>query len=64
LWARPRSYGLKAKPELRIQFGAGGDRAAEGLGGTGTSDPSKVVQLGRPFMGVGGERVSYSIRSA
>jgi phosphosulfolactate synthase (CoM biosynthesis protein A) len=54
------SYGLKAKPELGIQFGAGGDTAAEDLESVGTSDPSKVVQLGRRFIDAGVERVSYS----
>jgi phosphosulfolactate synthase (CoM biosynthesis protein A) len=44
------SYGLKAKPELGIQFGAGGDTATEDLESTGTSDPSKVVQLGKRFI--------------
>ncbi|KAL8295971.1 hypothetical protein RB600_001455 [Gaeumannomyces tritici] len=46
---RVHAAGLKAKPELGIQFGAGGDTAAadlEQLGG-GQSDPSKVVSLGR-----------------
>jgi len=35
------SYGLKAKPELSIQFGAGGDTEAEDLESIGTSYPSK-----------------------
>ncbi|KAK4109195.1 hypothetical protein N656DRAFT_792126 [Canariomyces notabilis] len=47
-----QSEGLKAKPEIGIQFGAGGDTEAgelEALGG-GTSDPSKVVNLGKRFI--------------
>lgn len=60
---KAHSYGLKAKPELGIQFGAGGDTAAEDLESTGTSDPSKVAQLGRRFIDAGVERVSYSIPS-
>lgn len=51
------SYGLKAKPELGIQFGAGGDTATEALESTGTSDPSKVVQLGQRFIDAGVERM-------
>ncbi|KAI1612048.1 hypothetical protein EDD36DRAFT_273023 [Exophiala viscosa] len=44
--------GLKAKPELGIQFGAGGDTSAEDLEATGTSDPSKVIDLGKKFIEV------------
>jgi phosphosulfolactate synthase (CoM biosynthesis protein A) len=51
------SYGLKAKPELGIQFGAGGDTATEDLESTGTSDPSKVVQLGKRIIDAGVERM-------
>ncbi|KAJ4294695.1 hypothetical protein N0V88_004925 [Collariella sp. IMI 366227] len=46
------AHGLTAKPEIGIQFGAGGDTDAaelEALGG-GTSDPSKVVNLGKRFI--------------
>ncbi|KAL2127610.1 hypothetical protein VTI74DRAFT_10435 [Chaetomium olivicolor] len=54
------SHGLTAKPEIGIQFGAGGDTEAaelEALGG-GTSDPSKVIDLGRRFIEeVGVERI-------
>ncbi|ROV94029.1 hypothetical protein VMCG_08288 [Cytospora schulzeri] len=42
--------GLTAKPEIGIQFGAGGDTEAGGLESMGTSDPSKVVNLGRRFI--------------
>lgn len=44
--------GLTAKPEIGIQFGAGGDTEAAGLEGLsgGTSDPSKVVNMGRRFI--------------
>lgn len=51
------SMGMKAKPELGIQFGAGGDTAAEDLEATGTSDPSKVISLGRKFIEAGVERM-------
>jgi hypothetical protein len=43
---------------LGIQFGAGGDTAAEDLEATGTSDPSKVVNLAKRFVkDLGVERV-------
>ncbi|RAH70812.1 phosphosulfolactate synthase [Aspergillus aculeatinus CBS 121060] len=51
------SYKLKAKPELGIQFGAGGDTPAAGLEAIGTSDPSKLVNLGRKFLDAGVERL-------
>jgi phosphosulfolactate synthase (CoM biosynthesis protein A) len=51
------SMGMKAKPELGIQFGAGGDTSAEDLEATGTSDPSKVVSLGKKFIDAGVERM-------
>lgn len=51
------SMGMKAKPELGIQFGAGGDTAAEDLAAAGTSDPSKVVSLGKKFIDAGVERM-------
>ncbi|KAJ6142386.1 hypothetical protein N7497_011485 [Penicillium chrysogenum] len=39
------SYKLEPKPELGIQFGAGGDTPASGLEAIGTSDPGKLVNL-------------------
>ena len=51
------SMGMKAKPELGIQFGAGGDTSVEDLEATGTSDPSKVVSLGKKFIDTGVERM-------
>ncbi|KAE8453300.1 hypothetical protein EG329_011367 [Mollisiaceae sp. DMI_Dod_QoI] len=54
---RVHSYGLKAKPELGIQFGAGGDTEASALEETGTSDPSKIVNLGKQFIDAGVERM-------
>jgi phosphosulfolactate synthase (CoM biosynthesis protein A) len=47
---RVHSYGLKAKPELGIQVGAGGDTEASALEEAGTSDPSKIVNLGKLSM--------------
>ncbi|KAL1848518.1 hypothetical protein Daus18300_013571 [Diaporthe australafricana] len=53
---RVHAAGLKAKPEIGIQFGAGGDTDAGGLESMsgGTSDPSKVVNLGRRFINEAG----------
>ncbi|KAJ1710215.1 sulfonate biosynthesis enzyme [Aspergillus flavus] len=51
------SYKLKAKPELGIQFGAGGDTPASGLEAIGTSDPGKLVNLGHKFLNAGVERL-------
>ncbi|OBT50045.1 hypothetical protein VE04_09081 [Pseudogymnoascus sp. 24MN13] len=50
-----QSHGLKAKPELGIQFGAGGDTEASALEMTGTSDPAKLVEMGRKFLAAGVE---------
>lgn len=51
------SYKLEAKPELGIQFGAGGDTPASGLEAIGTSDPGKLVNLGRKFLDAGVKRL-------
>lgn len=51
------SYKLKAKPELGIQFGAGGDTDVAGLEAIGTSDPGKLVNLGHKFLDAGVERL-------
>jgi len=52
-----QSYGLQPKPELGIQFGAGGDTEASALESAGTSDPSKIVNLGKKFIDAGVERI-------
>lgn len=49
--------GLKAKPELGIQFGAGGDTSAEELEAAGSSDPSKVINLAKRMLDLGVERI-------
>ncbi|KAI1758518.1 putative sulfonate biosynthesis enzyme [Hypoxylon sp. FL1150] len=55
---RVREAGLRPKPELGIQFGAGGDTSAAELRSMGTSDPSKVVNMAKRFIKeVGVERV-------
>ncbi|KAF7157122.1 hypothetical protein CNMCM5623_001110 [Aspergillus felis] len=51
------TYKLKAKPELGIQFGAGGDTPASDLEAIGTSDPGKLVNMGRKFLDAGVERL-------
>jgi len=45
--------GLKAKPEIGIQFGAGGATAAADLEAEGTRDPRWVVSLARRFLEAG-----------
>ncbi|KAL2260312.1 hypothetical protein VTK26DRAFT_5720 [Humicola hyalothermophila] len=46
-----QSSGLRAKPEIGIQFGAGGDTDPASLAEMGTSgDPGRVVGLGRQFV--------------
>lgn len=49
--------GLTAKPECGIQFGAGGDTSAEELESLGTSDPTKITNLGKRFIDAGVERI-------
>jgi len=45
--------GLKAKPEIGIQFGAGGDTAREALESEGTLDPEHAVQQASRFLDAG-----------
>lgn len=45
--------GLKAKPEVGIQFGAGGATSAEELEAQGTRDPAWVIQLAKRFIDAG-----------
>ncbi|KAJ4135119.1 hypothetical protein NW768_004736 [Fusarium equiseti] len=49
--------GLIAKPECGIQFGAGGDTEASELSSMGTSDPSKIIHMGKRFIDAGVERI-------
>jgi len=49
--------GLKAKPEVGIQFGAGGASRAEELEAEGTRDPMWPIQLARRFLDAGAEMV-------
>ncbi|KAK1773791.1 Phosphosulfolactate synthase [Copromyces sp. CBS 386.78] len=62
LIGKVHAAGLIAKPEIGIQFGAGGDTSAselESLGGGGaTTDPTRVVNLCQRFIEEGGvERI-------
>jgi phosphosulfolactate synthase (CoM biosynthesis protein A) len=50
---RVQKAGLKAKPEIGIQFGAGGATRAEELEAAGTHDPDWPIQLAKRFLNAG-----------
>ena len=50
-----KAAGLKAKPELGIQFGAGGDTAAEELEAEGTKDVGWLVAQARRALDAGAD---------
>jgi len=50
-----RKSGLKAKPEVGIQFGAGGATAAAELRAEGTRDPTWAIEQAKRFLGAGAE---------
>lgn len=50
---RVQKAGLKAKPEIGIQFGAGGATRAEELEAEGTRDPSWPIHLAERFLSAG-----------
>jgi len=50
-----RKSGLKAKPEVGIQFGAGGATATAELKAEGTRDPSWAIAQARRFLEAGAE---------
>jgi phosphosulfolactate synthase (CoM biosynthesis protein A) len=50
-----RESGLKAKPEVGIQFGAGGATAAAELKAEGTRDPSWAIAQAKRFLDAGAE---------
>lgn len=61
---------LKAKPEVGIQFGAGGATTPEELEAQGTRDPEWMIQLARRFIDAGAylimiesEGITESVRS-
>src|SRR5437763_11873757 len=49
--------GLKAKPEIGIQFGAGGATPTAELQAEGTRDPSSLLSLARRFLEAGVELI-------
>lgn len=48
-----KKLGLKAKPEIGVQFGAGGDASTEVLEQEGTIDPSWAVKQAKRFVDAG-----------
>lgn len=50
-----KSIGLKAKPEVGILFGAGGD--TEGLETKGTRDPRWVIERAEKFLAAGADKI-------
>ena len=54
---RVRQAGLKAKPEVGIQFGAGGATRAETLEQEGTRDADWAIRLARRFLDAGAELI-------
>jgi phosphosulfolactate synthase (CoM biosynthesis protein A) len=53
LIARVQKAGMKAKPEVGIQFGAGGATRAEELEAEGTRDPAWAINQARRFLDAG-----------
>jgi len=49
--------GLKAKPEVGIQFGAGGATKAEELEAEGTRDPQWCIKLAQRFLSAGAYQI-------
>ena len=52
-----QKVGLKAKPEVGIQFGAGGATAAEELKAEGTRDPDWAIAQARRFLDAGAYQI-------
>lgn len=52
-----QQVGLKAKPEVGIQFGAGGATKAEELENEGTRDPQWCIKLAERFLGAGAYQI-------
>ena len=51
---RVQKAGMKPKPEIGIQFGAGGATRTEELEAEGTKDPGWAIHLARRFIDAGG----------
>jgi len=54
---RVQRAGLRAKPEVGIQFGAGGASSVESLEAGGQRDPSWMIQLARRFIDAGAQMI-------
>ena len=50
---RVGEHGMKAKPEVGIQFGAGGASSPEELEAEGTADPSGAIRTAKAFLDAG-----------
>jgi len=48
-----RSLGMLPKPEVGIQFGAGGASAVSELEAEGVSDPDRAIRLGKRYLDAG-----------
>jgi phosphosulfolactate synthase (CoM biosynthesis protein A) len=57
LTERVQREGLLAKPEVGIQFGAGGATSAEQLEAEGTSDPGRAIEIARRCLDAGAHMV-------
>jgi phosphosulfolactate synthase (CoM biosynthesis protein A) len=57
LTERVREAGLLAKPEVGIQFGAGGATNADQLDAEGTSDPGRAIEIARRCLDAGAHMV-------
>jgi phosphosulfolactate synthase (CoM biosynthesis protein A) len=67
---RVRDHGMKAKPEVGIQFGAGGASSPEELEAEGTADTSRAIRAAKAFLAAGAplvmiesEGITESVRS-
>jgi phosphosulfolactate synthase (CoM biosynthesis protein A) len=52
-----QKHGLLAKPEVGIQFGAGGASSVESLESEGTSDPGRAIQVARRCLDAGAHMI-------
>lgn len=50
---RVHDLGMKSKPEIGIQFGAGGASSVEELEAEGTSDPSRAIRAAKRYLEAG-----------
>ncbi|TFK68847.1 coma-domain-containing protein [Pluteus cervinus] len=51
------AYGLKPKPEIGIQWGAGGDASIEELEAEGTRDPGWLINRAKTFLQAGADMI-------